>query len=681
MLYRGKPFVQNMTLRLLNNMMSALTRSVVSQLAPLYCGGHAYDAYVPLEPVLRDSQEEEEVEDVQPQPPLEVNTTNATQDHMTPGDGGAVDLGGDLRGLTGRDTEPQDLNGTVAQVVVTQAPGTDVPNAVFVAPDIVPLESYVDSAGNLAEAVRLRVEEPHNTWSPSNKLKSKLKGFTDEMLKHAFAEERVHEWVLAHPWFEDLKSAKWSSERLWAAVDELLEKHNYIPKSTAQIKKNEQMPRREVGKPRLVINFGENQQVACLALVSCVEHLLFEWFHQTNIKHAAKLPSKGAELLDYEIGEELEGSPEDGSLHRVVNSLRKVDATTYVEGDGSAWDATISLELMGLMELRILARVWKTMVGDEPLFLGVPTSATNAQLNSRKKKELKASMKGNFLGSRKVAELTMSMIRQSGDRGTSCLNYLVNCGMWACVTLSFKGVKDYVRARGMPGHYQADIGFVGVAMNECVPYNAAFEGDDSLVACDIYRDPANVAIAQDAWKSAGFNMKLRIVSGTGYVTFVGVEILVEEKLQYVFLPTVRRNIASCATTSDTGPNFRQTAYMSLHARAVTFGRCGAYSLARYFLLCGKHWEAFRPGSDVHKETEKQIKFRIGDNYKESFWTEIEEIGNAVEDSEGARKLLQVHCNLTDDEYLAFASRIFGHGTPLAPSDTATARMLLGALRV
>jgi len=266
---------------------------------------------------------------------------------------------------------------------------------------------YTNSGDNVAAAVRERWEKKSQPNTFTSEDKRKCGKATQYMLTKVFTDARVHHWFEEH-FAGDLvaiKSKKWSEKRMTDTFEALLQKVD--PKFQFKTAvKAEAMP--EDKAPRFLIADGDYGQVMALAVIKCIEELLFETYEGHSIKHRPK-----------------DKAIEDLMEHWTApKKAQTTGGWSFIEGDGSAWDTTCNEVVRGCFENPIIDKVTKLLATKHLQ----PESWAEAHLQSCTAKELKLffSKKGD------VWKQVISNIRRSGHRGTSVLNWIVNYCMWMC---------------------------------------------------------------------------------------------------------------------------------------------------------------------------------------------------------------------------------------------------------
>lgn len=280
------------------------------------------------------------------------------------------------------------------RVGVMMGPSANIPNV------------YSNCVANVDAAVTERWEKKSKPCKFTKADRTKVGKAVHYMLVNVYMEDKVHEWFERH-FAGDLiaiKSRKWSDQRMQNALEQLLCKVDpaFVFKTAV---KAEVMP--ESKAPRFLVADGDAGQVMALAVIKCIEDILFEKYEAHSIKHRHK-----AEAIKDLIKE------------WTPPKKCKDKGWSFIEGDGSAWDTTCNSEVRGCIENPIIEAVTRLLAAK---YLQ-PESWGEAHLKSCTDKELKLLFKkgGEFY------KRVISNIRRSGHRGTSVLNWIVNYVMWSC---------------------------------------------------------------------------------------------------------------------------------------------------------------------------------------------------------------------------------------------------------
>ncbi|APG78101.1 RNA-dependent RNA polymerase [Beihai weivirus-like virus 7] len=345
-----------------------------------------------------------------------------------------------------------------------------------------------DTINNVKKAIKERIDEKQLPCNLTKDETRRIGRLVSASLADngPFARKRIRAWLAKNFDLAEIKSKKWSEERLRAAVDKLYSTSD--PQfSYAAAVKAEQMP--EGKPPRMLIADGDPGQVMALMTIACFESLMYEWYENLSIKHASRR----------------------AAMKRVLNHLRQDSECSFLEGDGSAWDTTCSHRVRSIVENPVLKRILE--VAREQAV--VPEQWLEAHDTSTSKKHLK--LKLTEKGKKMVYEVIDS-IRRSGHRGTSCLNWWINNVLWICALVQNPEKSISATATNF-------MDFWG----ETITIKRAFEGDDSgLTVAPKMKDVKDPRFehALEFWHRAGFNMKIFLRHNVGL--FVGTEIALDE---------------------------------------------------------------------------------------------------------------------------------------------------------
>lgn len=438
-----------------------------------------------------------------------------------------------------------------------------------IGPDLIPVEAFGNTEGNVRAAMKKRIDplpfEKVKRNTSHDKTVKNINKTVNALMKVVFTKEKVHRWREENCQLLDGKSKKWSEQRWENAYDNAMQDIDSSIQQSFQIKTNEAGPSK--GKaPRIIINLGDEAQVMANLPIKCVEDLTFEFFKEASIK----------------------GIDKPSAISRVCKRLRLRDGNSVagrfshvIEGDGSSWDTCCNSTIRGMTENRIIREVIRHLSGDNE----VPDAWLQKVMNDLDKPTLKGKVKidGEVLTPLKALIVA---IRQSGHRGTSVLNYLINLIVWLSVMCE---EPDKMIGKTKDGRLfeRFRCRWCPTERNHFLRY--AFEGDDSALTSTIdflkYE-----SLIETAWTACGFRMKLNHDKIKKYITFVGYDILTDDYgTTDTFIPEIPRNIASCAWS--TSPLLKQdpskvsqVGVSAFYARAISFQHCGAF--CRYFSSIG-----------------------------------------------------------------------------------------------
>jgi len=405
--------------------------------------------------------------------------------------------------VLGQDHDKERPKDRAPIVGVLVAPSSELPNV------------YTNSLANVERAIEKRLTEKARpcTWTKSDK--KKVGDFVRAAMgnKSIFSEDRVRSWFERHFDLVEMRSNKWGEKRFISVFETLLTQVDPEFRFKTAVKP-EHMP--EGKAPRFLIIDGDHGQVLALASVKCMEEILFDVMESHSIKHACKRDAMERVLK-----------------HMVPPREASRLGSTFVEGDGSAWDTTCNVDVRGCIENPILDHISR-ILGTTYI---QPASWAEAHNKANNAKTLKLFFKKYH----EQSHVQIAAIRRSGHRGTSVLNWWVNFTMWVCSLFESPQVflrpearwaKDVAGVRRwFYGMFEGDDSGVSTSPKLCnVSADDAKAFRDGKVKArelgDKYRVPdGSIAASISAlafWDRAGFNMKWEFARKRG--TIVGCHI-------------------------------------------------------------------------------------------------------------------------------------------------------------
>jgi len=427
-----------------------------------------------------------------------------------------------------------------------------------IGPDLIPTEVMQSTVGNLQAGLAKRVQPL--PFKPSKHLENKINSVVSKLIVEVFPKSAIHKWREENPLFSEMASKKWTPARFRNAYNNLNTEVDKKITHEFQIKVNEALPAK--GKaPRPIITSGDEGQIAMLLPVKCFEHLLFKYFKDASIK----------------------GVDKHSAMKRVAEHLRfkprkNGSRPTIIEGDGSAWDACCNGGIRNMTENRIIEHIIQCLGQDAE----VPKAWLHDCLRDMKEPQIRGKAKVDEQKRKNPVRIVIDSIRQSGHRGTSAFNWLINYVCWVSVMCQYPDQMVVKRKGQLRKQYVSS--FDGRSYEMCY----AFEGDDSVLSTNesISEDRQKHIIEQ--WTSMGFRMKL--VFGGQKMTFTGFDFLCDEYgPTETFIPELPRNIASsswtCSDEAKSHPEkVNQIGAAAMLARAENFKDCGPF--AKYFAELG-----------------------------------------------------------------------------------------------
>lgn len=383
---------------------------------------------------------------------------------------------------------------------------------------------YAQELLNAIKAIEERIEKKQRPYAGTPADELKITRMVNAAIhgKHApFSPKKVMDCLYQNV-YEQIKSKKWTDERISQAIEKLCQQVDPKFKLKALVKLE---PMNEEKSPRLLISDEDVGQVMALMTIYTMEKIQKTHFPEKGIKGLSKR----------------------AALERVMKSLKvpKKIAKRYVtifEGDGSAWDTTCSAAIRALVENPIVEHIADYV---DAMINSTPTVWTEAHKTINSEKKLKLTYSKN----KEFKNILIDAIRRSGHRGTSCLNWWMNFVCWHCAV--FKDPELFLENSKRWGE--------DVTGNQRW-MNSAFEGDDSLLSTSPKIEPKkelHTAILQ-FWERIGFNMKIEFRDQ--FALFVGFNLGLDEqgpkcnpeKNEYMLIPEVARCFGKSGTSCSPG---------------------------------------------------------------------------------------------------------------------------------
>lgn len=321
----------------------------------------------------------------------------------------------------------------------------------------------------------------------------------------AFGEHKIRH-VAGSVLFGDLKSKKWSLQRVEAGIRFLHER--YSPEMTFSVSvKLEPMPNDK--PPRVLIADGDAGQIKSWLCIGILERLLFYHFADNSIKSGSKSEAMNKHEKDMRIPK---------------------TSVSVLENDGSAWDACCRKRLRELVEVPIIEAIIKVL--DKIM---IPENEWSHQrLVADKKKFLKLRFDPKIDYCHPTEQYTpeeiecaamnkpiffkIEAIRRSGDRGTSCLNFLINMVCWSWVLC---GGSCALMVKGRTQKIPLYNGRQSTVKIKC-------EGDDSHVLTTYKFSKQELEDMELRWTRLGHRPKLYLRPPGSVTEFTGYHFLVDD---------------------------------------------------------------------------------------------------------------------------------------------------------
>lgn len=504
-------------------------------------------------------------------------------------------------------------------------------------------ELWARTALTMATTLHERVTKKKTKFRATKQDRLEAKWYMDEMLRLVFSQERMEEALLQITYDDSTKPRKWSSQRF---EDAFLIAMNTAAKLEYKITtKIEGLP---VGKSaRPIIACGDVGQVMMKLVVAIWEICYFEYFHPAHIKHVSKREA----------------------LARITRYLRSnrtgavglVGSSIPMEGDGSAWDVTMSLPLRTMFENPVIIHIVQ-FLRNNPVWT-VPHAwlyEFELQIQAKKRKVKFVSVTGAMI------HIVIENFRASGDPFTSIGNNQMNRGVWDGCLYGKNASKMLVKdKRGVLACTAVD------RWGEIRWTKKAYEGDDSALNTNA-KTP--ITAHEDdilAWMVRhGIRMKLKFPGAS--MEFCGWYLEVDELGPTGhFIPDVGRALTNSAITvsgeaiSGTEETRRQIAAASHLARAHDFAGLSPTISTMYTRWSSQHVNNFE------RITDKELFYWVGymSEDKHDIGGLVDEIGRWNAESSYADPVAELAFlrrfgyKISEEEWMNFITALPDVGTP------------------
>lgn len=459
--------------------------------------------------------------------------------------------------------------------------GASVPVGVKILPTLMDKKYFSSIRKNVKRGLKERVEDKEVPMTVTDSDVKEIQRMVRALQSQAFTEDKIRH-VASSILFGDLKSKKWSAQRVEAGLRFLHERYSPEMQFTVSVKL-EPMPHNK--PPRVLIADGDAGQIKSWLCIGILERLLFYHFSDNSIKSGSKAEAMGKHESDMRITKA---------------------AVSILENDGSAWDACCRKRLRELTEVPIIEHIIKVL--DEMM---IPENEWSHQrLRADKKTFLKLRFAPKIelthpsgseeydleeiecAAMNKPIFFKIDAIRRSGDRGTSCLNFLMNVVCWAWVLC---GSSCALMVKGRTTRIPLWNGGQSTVKIKC-------EGDDSHLAVTYKFSQDELDDLESRWTRLGHRPKLYLRQPGSVTEFTGYHFLVDE---HGIIPgtgcpdIVRTMVASSVTIAkeavagvveEDEKKIAPIACASLLCTAAAFSE-RLPSLANFYLRVSREWMA------------------------------------------------------------------------------------------
>lgn len=507
--------------------------------------------------------------------------------------------------------------------------GASVPVGVRIMPTLMDKKYYSSIRKNVALGIDERIVKKEVPMTISENDEQEIRRMVSALRTQAFGADKIRH-VAGSVLFGDMKSKKWSESRVQNGLQMLHEKYSPGMQFTVAIKL-EPMPHNK--PPRVLIADGDAGQIKSWLCIGILERLLFYHFADNSIKCGSK-----AEAM---------------SKHEKDMRITKT-TVSILENDGSAWDACCRKRLREMVEVPIIEHIIKIL--DEMVI------CENVWSHQRVKADKKLFLKLRFkpkidhahpdetysqeeiecAAMNKPIFFKIDAIRRSGDRGTSCLNFLMNMVCWAWVLC---GGSCALMTKGRTQKIPLYNGKQSTIKLKC-------EGDDShvLATCKFTKDELDEM--ESRWTRLGHRPKLCLRAPGTVTEFTGYHFLVDD---HGIVPDsgcpdiVRTMVASSVTIAKEAvagvvegddKMIAPTACASLLCTAAAFSE-RLPSLAQFYLRVSREWMA--RGELKHVELSHDHLMKLSPEVKEELFPE------RWKDCDATEKILKAGSKIGDIE--------------------------------
>lgn len=427
---------------------------------------------------------------------------------------------------------------------------------------------FANSPENLTRTFRSRVfKDPRQRQFTGNKSDlARIKRAVDGLLKNVFNLEefcRVTNFTTEF----DFISKSWPKSRVDREIDiyNSTQEGNTGP-TEIMVKTNEVLNKEK--EARLIVNSGGQQQLHSAMLVGLIEKMLFSGkFEVWSIKNRDK-----------------------SSVFQSIKKAWLTNHYTYAhENDFSSFEFSIGEFIQNEIERPIYRHIYAMIKHLTTLFQPEEALRVKMRRNERFKTRRLYHDKSGEISQLKV--LLNFIVKHSGDRGTSVMNWLVNCILHVCA-YGDMGLVD--RVFGKQG-FDEHGGFVYKDHH----YNFRFEGDDGLTLTSNPRE------LTPFFEKMGFLAKFRTTKAgeTGYLEFTGWHIFFGNT-GVLTTPDAPRALINSNYTFAQG-NLAALAFVSFASRAMDFS--GNYFMFMYFYTMAMLYYRDAKG---HEVTDRNLAVKL-----------------------------------------------------------------------
>lgn len=485
--------------------------------------------------------------------------------------------------------------------------GASAPVGARILPTLMDKKYYSSIRKNVATGIKERIVDKEVPMTISQEDESQIKKMVEALRTQAFGAEKIRK-VAGSLLFTDLKSKKWSESRMEQGLRFLHERYSPEMTFTTSVKL-EPMPSNK--PPRILIADGDAGQIKSWLCIGILERLLFYHFSDSSIKSGSKAEAMGKH---------------EGYMRIPQTSV------CVLENDGSAWDACCRKRLRELMEVPIIEHIIKVL--DEIVICENVWSHQRLKADKKKFLNLRFTPKIDYChpteqytseeiecaAMNKPIFFKIDAIRRSGDRGTSCLNFLTNMVCWAWVLC---GGSCCLMVKGRTTKIPLYNGGQSTIRIRC-------EGDDSHVLTTYKFSKDELDDMERRWTRLGHRPKLHHRPSGSVTEFTGYHFLVDDHgvVPGSGCPDIVRTMVSSSVTiakeavrgamEENDKQIAPVACASLLCTAAAFAE-RMPSLANFYLRVSREW--MERGGLKHVELTHDHMMKLNPEMKDSLFPE------------------------------------------------------------
>lgn len=448
-----------------------------------------------------------------------------------------------------------------------------------------------------------------------------------------FTNQKIDDWCAkvrykAHEegvFIEDVKSDKWDESRYvrWLISLEQAPREYSVQGAV----KKEHYGRNK--HPRSLQADGDAGCVMAGVLFRCMEDIMFHHFSHGHIKGEDKRKILPKQLL--------RARHTDAELAALGAPFARV-----VEGDGSAWDASCSHFIRGMLENPIMKHVGARLVRNG--VLNQAWAEAHERINAKKYTNVQVK-KGSEDPVTRIIAYIIDAARRSGHRGTGSLNWGLDKWGWSVVVLK----------------EPQNLMDTSITLHEdnwgaLRTWRDVYEGDDSKITTASTQDiKAHEQEIENRWTQMGFNMKIIIHDPGEPGNFVGCRFATDRYGPTgEWCPDIARGLHVCSTSWSTAAidAWKQGDDQSVHALLATKNVARALGLANHAPLAAHlHFQIAEAHAERggYADFTLEEKHSVGDPSRDEIRATMLNVSTAIETTATYDVLMRLGYGVTPEE--------------------------------